>query len=54
MYEMGGRQYLLVPAAGAPAAGRGAGTGPATAPATGPQGAASAPLGWVVYTLPVK
>src|SRR5688572_30717643 len=54
MYEMGGKQYLLVPAAGAPATGRGAGAGAAAAPATGPQGPASAPLGWVVYTLPEK
>jgi quinoprotein glucose dehydrogenase len=50
MYEMGGRQYLLVPAAAAPAGGRGAGAAPASAT----QGSASAPLGWVVYTLPLK
>ena len=54
MYEMGGKQYLLVPAAGAPAGGRGAGAGPAAAPAVGPQSSASAPRGWVVYTLPAK
>lgn len=39
MYEMDGRQYLLVPAAST-AGGRGAG------------GDTSAPLGWIVYTLP--
>jgi quinoprotein glucose dehydrogenase len=38
MYEMSGRQYLLVPAASTPP--RGAGPGPA------------APLGWVAYALP--
>ena len=40
MYQMDGRQYLLVPAASAPP--RGAGPGP------------SAPLGWVAYALPSK
>ena len=46
MYEMDGRQYLLVTAAGsAPAGGRGA------AP---PAPAAAAPLGWVAYALPSK
>jgi quinoprotein glucose dehydrogenase len=50
MYEMAGRQYLLVPAAGAPAGGRGA---PAVS-ATGPQGSVSAPMGWVAYALPAK
>ena len=54
MYEMGGKQYLLVPAAGAPAGGRGAGAGPAAPPAVGPQSSASAPRGWVAYTLPSK
>jgi quinoprotein glucose dehydrogenase len=54
MYEMSGRQYLLVPAAGAAAAGLGGGAVAAAAPATGPQGSGSAPLGWVAYTLPVK
>jgi quinoprotein glucose dehydrogenase len=51
MYEMGGRQYLLVPAASS-ADGRGRG-GPAPA---APDGAAapSAPLGWVAYALPAK
>jgi quinoprotein glucose dehydrogenase len=38
MYEMSGRQYLLVPAAGTPP--RGAGPG------------ANAPLGWIAYALP--
>jgi quinoprotein glucose dehydrogenase len=41
MYEMDGRQYLLVPAA---SSARGRGGVPATAPA--------APLGWVTYALP--
>jgi quinoprotein glucose dehydrogenase len=50
MYEMGGTQYLLVPAAGAPASGRGAGAAPASAT----QDSASAPLGWVAYTLAAK
>jgi quinoprotein glucose dehydrogenase len=40
MYEIDGRQYLLIPAASA--AGRGAGAAPA----------AGAPLGWVAYALP--
>ena len=53
MYEMDGKQYLLVPAAGAPAGGRGAGPGPAAAPAV-PQGSPAGPLGWVAYTLPGK
>jgi quinoprotein glucose dehydrogenase len=52
MYETGGKQYLLVPAAGAPAAAGGAGVGTAAAPDSGPPGSASVPLGWVVYTLP--
>ena len=38
MYEMGGRQYLLVPAASTPPRGSGPGT--------------TAPLGWVAYALP--
>jgi glucose dehydrogenase len=50
MYEMGGTQYLLVPAAGARASGRGAGAAPASAT----QDSASAPLGWVAYTLAAK
>jgi quinoprotein glucose dehydrogenase len=45
MYEMDGRQYLLVPAASAAAGGRGA--APA-APGT------AAPLGWVAYALPAR
>jgi quinoprotein glucose dehydrogenase len=53
MYEMDGRQYLLVPAAST-AGGRGGGAGVATAPAAGPQdpAAATAPMGWVAYALP--
>jgi quinoprotein glucose dehydrogenase len=45
MYEMGGRQFLVVPAADT-AGGRGA--RPAPAPAGGNQ----APMGWVAYALP--
>lgn len=45
MYEMDGRQYLLVPAAGAAAGGRGA------VPAVP---GAAAPLGWVAYALPTR
>ena len=45
MYEMDGRQYLLVSAASAAAGGRGAA---ATVPA------ADAPLGWVAYALPTN
>jgi quinoprotein glucose dehydrogenase len=58
MYEMDGRQYLLVPAAStAGGRGRGAGAGAAPPPG-GPQGPAAAaptaPLGWVAYTLPAR
>jgi len=45
MYEMEGRQYLLVPAAGAAAGGRGA---VPAAPGT------AAPVGWVAYALPAR
>ena len=45
MYEMDGRQYLLVPAASAAAGGRGA------VPAAP---GAAAPLGWVAYALPAR
>jgi quinoprotein glucose dehydrogenase len=45
MYEMDGRQYLLVPAAGTAGGGRGAAPG-----ATG----AAGPMGWVAYALPPK
>jgi quinoprotein glucose dehydrogenase len=45
MYEMDGRQYLLVPAAGAAAGGRGA--VPAAPGMT-------APLGWIAYALPAR
>jgi hypothetical protein len=48
MYEMDGRQYLLVPAASS-AGGRGRGGPPPAAPAGEP-----APLGWVAYALPAK
>ena len=54
MYEMDGRQYLVVPAAGI-AGGRGRGAGPALAGTGGAQGtspAESAPMGWVAYALP--
>ena len=56
MYQMDGKQYLLVPAASAPPGGRGAGAGPAAAPTpvTAAQGSTSSPLGWVVYTLLAK
>lgn len=50
MYELEGRQYLLVPAAGDPPpgpAGRGAVGGPSRAPVTGP-------VGYVAYALPAK
>jgi quinoprotein glucose dehydrogenase len=55
MYEMDGRQYLLVPAASTPP-GRGGGPAPA-APAGGAAPAAppaNGPLGWVAYALPAK
>lgn len=54
MYEMDGRQYLLVPAASSAAA-RGRGAAPAPSPGTG-QGsrAPAAPMGWVAYALPEK
>jgi quinoprotein glucose dehydrogenase len=45
MYEMDGRQYLLVPAASSAAGGRGA---VPNAPGT------TAPLGWVAYALPAR
>ena len=45
MYEMDGKQYLLVPADGTAAGGRGA--VPAVSGAAGP-------LGWVAYALPSK
>jgi quinoprotein glucose dehydrogenase len=44
MYEMDGRQYLLVPAASAAGGGRGANAAPAP----------TAPLGWVAYALPAR
>ena len=45
MYEMDGRNYLLVPAASTAPTGRG--TGPATPPA-------GTPMGWVAYSLPPR
>ena len=48
MYEMDGRQYLLVPAAASPAGGRGAG------PAAIRGDDKTAPMGWVAYALPGK
>ena len=55
MYEMDGKQYLLVPAAST-AGGRGGGAGVAAAPAGNPQGAAAAtgPMGWIAYALPAR
>jgi quinoprotein glucose dehydrogenase len=53
MYEMEGRQYLLVPAASV-AGGRGGG-GAAPTPAAGSQqGATVPPMGWVAFTLPAR
>ncbi len=53
MYEMDGKQYLLVPAAST-AGGRGAGAGvpptPGGSPATAPP--APGPMGWVAYAVP--
>ena len=54
MYEMDGKQYLLVPAASTAGGGRGAGPGRSTAPAPAPPRSASAPMGWVAYALPGK
>ena len=48
MYEMSGRQYLLVPAASAPPRGGGPG------PNAGGTPASAAPLGWIAYALPRK
>lgn len=50
MYEMDGRQYLLIPAASFAGGGRRGGGAPA-APAQPPT---NAPLGWVAYALPAK
>jgi hypothetical protein len=48
MYQMNGRQYLLVPASSsAPRRG-----GPGAAQAPQAPAAADAPLGWVAYALP--
>ena len=53
MYEMDGRQYLLVPAARS-AAGRSGGAGVPSTPGGGPatDPAATGPMGWVAYALP--
>jgi quinoprotein glucose dehydrogenase len=54
MYEMDGKTYLLVPAASAASSrGRGAGPGGAGA-APGPGPGATAPMGWVAYSLSPK
>ena len=50
MYQVGGKPYLLVPAASS-AGGRGVGGGVA-APADGGIGTPSPPMGWVAYALP--
>jgi len=53
MYEMDGKQYLLVPAAST-AGGRGAGAGVPPAPGGNPAAnpaATTEPMGWVAYTL---
>jgi quinoprotein glucose dehydrogenase len=53
MYEMDGRQYLLVPAASA-AGGRGGGAGMPPTQGGSPEADSSAtgPMGWVAYALP--
>jgi quinoprotein glucose dehydrogenase len=53
MYEMEGRTYLLVTAAGS-AGGPGAGAAPATAGALPTPPAVDGPMGWVAYSLPGK
>ena len=52
MYQVGGKQYLLVPAASS-VGGRGVGGG-VGAPTEGGIGTASPPMGWVAYALPGK
>ncbi|MEO8315097.1 MAG: PQQ-binding-like beta-propeller repeat protein [Pseudomonadota bacterium] len=54
MYQMNGRQYLLVPAAATAGGGRGGGGGsaPAVGAGRGNGAAAAAPMGWVAYALP--
>ena len=53
MYEMDGKQYLLVPAA-TTAGGRGGGAGVPSAPVGNPAAGSSTtgPMGWVAYALP--
>lgn len=47
MYQMDGRQYVLVPAAGTAGGGRGGGGGRGVGPSP-----AAGPMGWVAYALP--
>jgi hypothetical protein len=53
MYEMDGKQYLLVPAAST-AGGRGGGAGMPPTPGGSPEAdpPATGPMGWVAYALP--
>jgi quinoprotein glucose dehydrogenase len=53
MYQMDGRQYLLVPAASSAAA-RGRGGAAAPAPSAGQGSPGQPPMGWVAYALPEK
>jgi quinoprotein glucose dehydrogenase len=53
MYEMEGRQYLLVPAASTAGGGR-AGRGATSADPLPGAVAAGAPMGWVAYALPAR
>ncbi|HVY94594.1 MAG TPA: PQQ-binding-like beta-propeller repeat protein [Bryobacteraceae bacterium] len=53
MYEMGGRQYLLVPAASF-AGGRGRGGTAAPPPSSQQASGETAPMGWVAYALPAR
>jgi quinoprotein glucose dehydrogenase len=53
MYQIGGKPYLLVPAASS-AGGRGAGGAGAGVPGGAAANPASAPMGWVAYALPGK
>ena len=52
MYEMSGRQYLLVPASSAAPRGGGPGANRNGGPGGAPD--AAAPLGWIAYALPRK
>jgi quinoprotein glucose dehydrogenase len=53
MYEMDGKAYLLVGAAGA-SAGRGRGAGPAAGASSSPTPEPAGPMGWVVYSVPPR